>query len=930
MNIFKVPKKNQVTKSVLVGIIDASGSMEPCWEWLIKFWNQKIPKQNTITITFDNNVHPCNNNVLSDYILDHGGGGTNITQAFERFEQHLDNIPKDTAITVIFISDGDDMYPSTLSTRFAALKGHKEHMINFICLGVGSEFPTFLSMRLREKYHTGDATLPAIFLIEYPSEKAFLNKFESIQPYLEFNHKRNIEPPVLLLPWREYYNFVHENAWILTDSNKIKIDGEVYDISDQHLNLDGLVQCFRSWTQVINIESVNKDEDVKDKALKTLALMDELIQEVKAAKKIDLLNLEELKESEDISFGERAFINYIKHTVSRAAWYYEDVKLLAEGKSAKDLNEFDAAKRIGIGTIVGKYHQKAFALQGFTVDDFLKVKEAFKSTFLNTKLDPTSNQEASVVTLQNQKEIFLQKDFIKGLDHCMSQFDLVEAFPVVGLAIKIKRFDGSRLNPWLTEVRFIAKAHKAIDSIAILKAKNSLALKVGDKTENINAVLPLFDKCDADLRPLISSKLYHLLMTFNVMQNVDTLYEDAYLSLLSNTLVYLFAQPESEWRDELFRLIHTTTQITYYHDNGFNQYRKGLLNNPVETIDRDEAQSKFGGKQDLSKPILHLFCMVKDKEIDETKAREIMRIISTKYVYGMIKDKDFKIESCVTSKNLSKITEIEEEIRSKFPDFFTLGDYYRCLQKTFEKALWVKSDSAVDFSWDLAALRKEKSKIDLAMLETIEKTMLGTVPKDEDYINAIVLSHNAKNFKGVYTIKQSDIGDLAKKILSKLATEVKKKGVKTLPSYIATRKKLQKEFTLFFRDIHRQILPMHPESLKKYCAEKGISFDNYKVHDASLLLRNACLAPKCKHFLIPKEHLGHHMDVWEKNLPRAFHSTVRAYYKESAEVIYEHFAKGEKTKDPNFNFSPEDYETTKEGVLDYINNLKVVYTAILG
>ena len=40
----------------------------------------------------------------------------------------------------------------------------------------------------------------------------------------------------------------------------------------------------------------------------------------------------------------------------------------------------------------------------------------------------------------------------------------------------------------------------------------------GEDKEEINAVLPLFEKSvDSDLKPLITSRLYHILMTFNVM-----------------------------------------------------------------------------------------------------------------------------------------------------------------------------------------------------------------------------------------------------------------------------------------------------------------------------------------------------------------------------------------------------------------------------
>ena len=77
------------------------------------------------------------------------------------------------------------------------LKGNKTYRkINFICLGVGKSYPHFLSMKLRELYNSGDDALPALFLIEYPSEKAFFNKFEGIKRYFYYNKIMKIEPSV--------------------------------------------------------------------------------------------------------------------------------------------------------------------------------------------------------------------------------------------------------------------------------------------------------------------------------------------------------------------------------------------------------------------------------------------------------------------------------------------------------------------------------------------------------------------------------------------------------------------------------------------------------------------------------------------------------------------------------------------------------------
>mmetsp|Transcript_22598 Transcript_22598/g.19619 ORF Transcript_22598/g.19619 Transcript_22598/m.19619 type:complete len:160 (+) Transcript_22598:115-594(+) len=154
------------------------------WATVAKFWNEYIPKENAHTITFDDGVHHNPSNELKPNIEAHGGGLTNISKAFEAFEAYLETCSANESLTAIFISDGQDNNLSTLESRCKKLRGNfKGNYLNFLCLGVQSGFPTFLSMYLREKYHTGDATIPAIFLIEYASEKAFFNKFESMKPY---------------------------------------------------------------------------------------------------------------------------------------------------------------------------------------------------------------------------------------------------------------------------------------------------------------------------------------------------------------------------------------------------------------------------------------------------------------------------------------------------------------------------------------------------------------------------------------------------------------------------------------------------------------------------------------------------------------------------------------------------------------------------
>ena len=84
------------------------------WPHLAKFWNEYIPKDNAVTITFDNNTHYCKSNKLENDIDYHGGGTTNIIGAFEAFEKELEKCSPDEGLTVIFASDGQDNNISTL------------------------------------------------------------------------------------------------------------------------------------------------------------------------------------------------------------------------------------------------------------------------------------------------------------------------------------------------------------------------------------------------------------------------------------------------------------------------------------------------------------------------------------------------------------------------------------------------------------------------------------------------------------------------------------------------------------------------------------------------------------------------------------------------------------------------------------------------
>ena len=171
----------------------------------------------------------------------------------------------------------------------------------------------------------------------------------------------------------------------------------------------------------------------------------------------------------------------VKNVGSRIKWYLDELEIIAKGSGIGQLNEYEAAKRIAIGTITGKYHQKALALKGITSKDFQVIKEEFTEVFKKVKLsEKPSSQQCSIFTLQNQKEVFEEPDFLEGLTFCKTQFDLVETLPIIGSGLKVKRYDGSMINPWKVRLLSLAKHHKTIDSMYLARNDNKYELNVGD------------------------------------------------------------------------------------------------------------------------------------------------------------------------------------------------------------------------------------------------------------------------------------------------------------------------------------------------------------------------------------------------------------------------------------------------------------------
>lgn len=112
--LFKIPEMpeqyidEKSKNKIVVGLIDCSGSMGSFWKEMVKFWNQKIASEANLLITFSQKAKVEDHPYLDEDIKKHGGGMTNILDAFKVLEQRLVTFPEQSSITIVFISDGED------------------------------------------------------------------------------------------------------------------------------------------------------------------------------------------------------------------------------------------------------------------------------------------------------------------------------------------------------------------------------------------------------------------------------------------------------------------------------------------------------------------------------------------------------------------------------------------------------------------------------------------------------------------------------------------------------------------------------------------------------------------------------------------------------------------------------------------------------
>lgn len=109
-----------------------------------------------------------------------------------------------------------------------------------------------------------------------------------------------------------------------------------------------------------------------------------------------------------MSFHKKVLNQQVAHNRVKVEGYLKDLGELIKGNTPQQMSEFEAAKMIGLGTVLGKFQQKALALVNFKRDEFVKVAEEFIEVV--NKLKPKIN--ALQNTTKTQKSVKSQMTFL--------------------------------------------------------------------------------------------------------------------------------------------------------------------------------------------------------------------------------------------------------------------------------------------------------------------------------------------------------------------------------------------------------------------------------------------------------------------------------------------------------------------------------------
>ena len=934
----------------LVGIIDASGSMGKFWKQLVAQWNLLVDEilsnhgNQVYTITFDTKAR-CNSNdpTLKTLLNKHGGGGTTLDEPFLKFQEiWREKIPANHEIKVVFISDGQDNDLPTLNDRLSKLhKITQTHTVTFMCLGIMADFPTFVSMKLRETYHSGDPTCPSVFLIEYMSEKALFNKFQSLRQYLRTRKLVKVQPSQILIPWESCVDEMPEGTRFCSEDERILLpeEGHALEYDSKNVTAYAISELFRNWTLRLQMDILNQKVDARlaeEYATSGYNLMKEMVEDYKVNTGIDLLS--ENEASGGINFLNRVQANQSRYERLKIQGYIETMRKISTGKLISAEDEYEAAKQLGLGTIIGKHKQKIFALKNLTTHTYPTVIEEFRKLIKKLILSENIPGDKSFSLLESQREIFLDKTTSDGLGLINDPYTMIECFPVVGLAVELKRSVESQTDLWRIQLKAVAKIHGVADSMLLVKKNNQAVLNTGHgNTEKINCIVPLFGKDDKDMTALINSRLFQHMVSFSYTEQIDVIHSDAHLAALSNLFLYAVTSPDrTDVETRLIEKIYWTLDILAQNPEGYLKLYLDTLTTDQETaLTQHKEQDNPRGYKSLVQIFPCLHYLREKKLLEPEEVEEILQRVLVEYFADRVQ-KGEKIHSFVTFEGVDGALQV---VVKEFEGVKVLSKFFtnKRMRKYISTELRKDLDKLV--KKDVHTSAKGLKVLDHSL--TTDKKDSATLHYEKivllcKHFHADILSH--KHILGYLVHANKYTQDLTRQrelltfdyernsefVRSTMDTITDSNFTSNLIARLSTV--LPKLYSDAFRDAHFEVVPMTSAKLQSECKRMCIPSAGLNYNPTTGFVSNACLAPKCPHYLQKSDKpIRNHMSGWEGNYPKNFHPMVKGSLGLTDEQILD------KLKASIGNASTNDSEVLgfpKLRVLAYIAAVKQAYRSL--
>lgn len=214
---------------------------------------------------------------------------------------------------------------------------------------------------------------------------------------------------------------------------------------------------------------------------------------------------------------------------------------------------------------------------------------------------------------------------------------------MVGVGFSLKRFEMASTSAFAVKAQKLPPrpdfyTKRVIDTVFL--SENPDWIQTHENME-VNCVLPLMTKDDLDIAEIYETRLWKLLMTYNVMANIDKVDDDAHLSLLATLYIPLMHQID-DTAVELKKRLLQSAQVLYRAGGSFKDLVDKLMNDSSEVFS-DKANEKI-----LSKILFACEYMTAYEPFDKDELEEILEKTWVEYFAKRLQERDSNLEKMIS------------------------------------------------------------------------------------------------------------------------------------------------------------------------------------------------------------------------------------------------------------------------------------------